>query len=170
MAVDLKNPPPGGADSAFASMQHLESMLAPHKRMIEQMSRAIPTLPNLTPEVTPERFSSKSIELLRDPRLANAMSGRLEGQIKDFEATLTENEEVGARLAAFGGSILLHIREISWHNPDLLILEGVLDGSGDRAKLLQHVSQTNLLLVAVKPPAGQKATRVGFNLDDPGGP
>lgn len=169
MATDLKSPPPGGADSMLDTMKRLEGALSPHKSYIEAIARAVPTLPHLPPEVTPVMLTPK-IELPQDPRLANAMCGRLVEQIKDFEANLSENEEVGARLAAFGSSILLHIRDISWHNPDLLILEGVIDGSGDRAKLMQHVSQTNLLLVAVRPPAGQKPVRVGFNLDEPESP
>jgi hypothetical protein len=86
----------------------------------------------------------------------------LERYIGEFEAALTAEEEVGARLVSFGQELLLHVRQIGYSVPSLIVFDGHLDGRDDRVRLVQHVNQLSFLLVAV--PVAKNETRqpIGF--------
>lgn len=44
--------------------------------------------------------------------------------IKDFEAELDNEHEVGARLVSFGQSALLHIEDVGYYGPDIITFYG----------------------------------------------
>lgn len=90
------------------------------------------------------------------------MHERLVRYITEFEADLSDEEEVGGRLVNFGADTTFHIDDISYHGPDLLMFYGV-GANEKRLMLLQHVSQVSVLLVAL-PKSGEKAKRIGFRL------
>lgn len=94
---------------------------------------------------------------------ASVMYDRLVKQVKDFQDSLAETEEVGAAVAHFGMGVTIHVTGIGFANPYLIVFSG-LDGDGREVTLMQHVSQVSLLLVPVKPLVeGQPARRIGFN-------
>jgi hypothetical protein len=92
------------------------------------------------------------------------MSERLVHRIAAFEKDLAPDEEIGARLASFGQSVLIAIVDLGFHNPNLIVIYGTTP-QGDRCTLLQHQNQVNILLVAMKVPDGKEPTRIGFKLE-----
>jgi hypothetical protein len=86
----------------------------------------------------------------------------LESYIREFEATLTAEQEVGARLVSFGQELLLHVRQIGYSTPHLIVFDGQLDGRNDRVRLVQHVNQLSFLLVAVPVPKDEPRLPIGF--------
>lgn len=88
------------------------------------------------------------------------MHERLMESIKRFEDGLTSEEEAGGRLAQFGSEILIHIDQVGYYGPDIMMFKGATL-TGDRVLLLQHMHQLNLLLVAL-PKRGPTPRRIGF--------
>ena len=80
--------------------------------------------------------------------------------VKEFEADLDDDHEIGARLVSFGHSVQIHVQHISYAEPFLITFEGV-DGGGQRMRLIQHVSQLSFLLVAVRK-LEDKPYRIGY--------
>ena len=82
-------------------------------------------------------------------------------RIKEFEDELDNDHEVGIQLASFGQSINLAVTEIGYSNPSTLVFYGYV---GDqRATLIQHMSQLNFLLLAMKKTDPEKPPRrIGF--------
>lgn len=82
-------------------------------------------------------------------------------RIKEFEDTLDEDHEIALRLASFGQSITLSVVDIGYSNPSTLVFHGYV---GDQpATLIQHMSQLNFLLLAVKKADPEKPPRrIGF--------
>ena len=70
-------------------------------------------------------------------------------RVEQFQKGLKENEEIGLQLANYGLATQLHIRIIGFQNPNLLEFSGLIDGN--EAVLVQHISQLNFMLIAVKP-------------------
>ena len=99
---------------------------------------------------------------------AHIMFERLMRQIKQFEATLQPNEDTAAYLASFGTQILITINNVGYHNPYFITFDGVNVESGQRVRLVQHVSQINVLFAAVTIPKEEtrKACRIGFYVDE----
>lgn len=103
------------------------------------------------PEITEENFELHEAALIFN---------HLRQRIKQFEANLGESEEIGLQLANFGLAAQLHIRAISYQNPNLIEFHG-LDPKGNKVTLIQHIDQLNFMLVAVKP-IKKEPYRVGF--------
>lgn len=97
---------------------------------------------------------------------AGRAAQQLYEEILAFEASLDSDQEVGAQLASFGHSVTVHLREVRFQQPGLIVLEGTAEGSGHRVRLVQHLSQLNVLLVAVplSAPESQRP-RIGFKTD-----
>ena len=87
---------------------------------------------------------------------------RIVRYICKFEEHLDSEHEIGGRLVTHGSGTTFHIQNIGHHGPDLVTFYG-LDEEGQRLQLIQHISQINILLVAVKK-IGRKARRIGFKL------
>ena len=81
-------------------------------------------------------------------------------RIKEFEGTL-DDHEVAVRLASFGQSITMSVTDIGYSNPSTLCFLRLI---GDqRATLIQHMSQLNFLLLAVRKADPEKPPRrIGF--------
>ncbi|RNF34386.1 DUF6173 family protein [Paracoccus methylarcula] len=91
---------------------------------------------------------------------ASLIFNHLRHRIRQFEANLDEDEEIGLQLANFGLAAQLHIRAISYQNPSLIEFHG-LDPKGNTVTLIQHIDQLNFMLVAVRP-IKNEPYRVGF--------
>ena len=82
-------------------------------------------------------------------------------RIKEFEEELDDEHEVAIMLASFGQSITMSVIDIGYSNPSTLVFYGYV--SNQRATLIQHMSQLNFLLVAVKKSDPEKPPRrIGF--------
>lgn len=78
---------------------------------------------------------------------AGWMYERLVKEITEFESGLPDNMQAGGRLVSFQNTTF-SISNVSYWGPDIIIFYGILD-TGAQVELLQHISQLNLLLVAV---------------------
>ena len=87
--------------------------------------------------------------LPKDRNLADEFHRRLINWINDFHKSLDNEHEVGAQLVNFGQTVTFHIRDIGYWNPSLISFEGENE-QGETIKLVQHVSQISILLVAMK--------------------
>ena len=111
---------------------------------LAQARSFVPTLPDST--VNPAKW----------------MHGRIVQSIVDFEAALDETQEIGARLVNFGEREPIHITDVSYKGPHLVIFHGTnLDGRP--VQLLQHVTQVSVLLVALPKEHGTPR-RIGYDL------
>ena len=89
---------------------------------------------------------------------------RLVKQIVKFEAKLSADEELGGRFVTAPKDGAIHIADIGYWNPDMLIFYGT-DSDGRSIELLQHHSQLSLLLCAI-PKEKEKPRRIGFILEE----
>ena len=80
--------------------------------------------------------------------------------VEEFERELDDEHEIGIRLASFGGVVVFHAEQIGFSKPNVITFYGVTE-EGERVQLIQHVSQLNFLLKAVKK-RDDKPTRIGF--------
>jgi len=100
--------------------------------------------------------------LVKSP--AESAFERLGNMVKDFEADLDNEHEIGVGLVCFGVSTQFHIQNIGYWGPDIITFAGVNE-NGERVQLIQNVSQLSVLLVAMKK-LGDKPRRIGFLWDD----
>jgi hypothetical protein len=98
---------------------------------------------------------------------AKWMFERLATYIKQFEGTLDDEHEIGARLVSFGHNLTFHIEDMGYFGPDMIVFYGKND-SGEPVQLIQHTSQLSVLLVAVRKQS-ERPRRIGFILDEPAG-
>lgn len=82
-------------------------------------------------------------------------------RIKEFENGLDNEHEAALQLASFGQSITMAVTDIGYSNPNTIVFYGLVNGQ--KATLIQHVSQLNFLLLSV-PKADPKnpPRRIGF--------
>jgi len=80
---------------------------------------------------------------------------------QEFESSLDEQHEVGARLVSFGSTITFHVRQIGYSKPNIITFDGTTD-EGDRVKLVQHVSQLSVLFIALPLKVETKKRSIGF--------
>jgi len=98
---------------------------------------------------------------------AEWMYQRLKKYIKEFEAHLDDDHEVGAHLVSFGHELTFHVQDMGYHGPDIITFYGKND-RGEDVQLIQHTSQLSVLLVAVRKQQ-EKPRRIGFVLDQKDG-
>lgn len=95
---------------------------------------------------------------------ARWMFERLATYIRQFESRLDEEHEIGARLVSFGANLTFHIEDMGYFGPDMIVFYGKND-KGEPVQLIQHTSQLNVLLVAVRKQEAHPR-RIGFILDE----
>jgi hypothetical protein len=94
---------------------------------------------------------------------ARVLYDRLCVQMREFEESLGEGEELAGLLASFGREMLVRITDIGYHNPYFMVFYGEDLASNERVQLVQHVSQVSVLFKAVpKPSEVPQARRIGF--------
>lgn len=99
---------------------------------------------------------------LRIPSPAESMYERIVRSIAEFEEDLKPDEEIGARLVSFGQGEVIHVLDVGYWGPDLITFEGT-NADGRPVRLLQHISQISVLLVALPVEKGPPR-RIGFDL------
>jgi hypothetical protein len=114
---------------------------------------------------TPD-FSPLKLPEIRLPENVTNPAGwtchRLIDNIRAFEADLDNEHEVGARLVAFGQSVVFHIDYIKSAKPHIITFMGT-DENGSKVHLVQHWTQLSVLLIALKKRAEQPK-RIGFEI------
>jgi hypothetical protein len=118
-----------------------------------RMGRAVAPLPGVLPR--PQDHSDNP---------ARWMFERLAAYMKQFEARLDEEHEIGARLVSFGHNLRFHIEDMGFYGPDMIVFYGKNE-KGEPVQLIQHTSQLNVLLVAVRKQE-EHPRRIGFILDE----
>lgn len=112
-----------------------------------------------------ERLTPRRGEPVLADRRAEDVFYRLVSYIREFEANLDHDHELGARMVSFGATVQFHIVDMGYWNPDIVTFDG-LDEAGHRMKLIQNVSQLNVLLVAMpKREENEEPRRIGFVLE-----
>ncbi len=116
-------------------------------------------------------FARPVIPEITMPRLPDSATNpakwtytRLVEYIKDFEAELDNDHEIGARLVSFGQSITFHIQDMGYYGPDIISFDGTND-QGEKLQLIQHISQLSVLLIGMKK-QNETPRRIGFILDE----
>ena len=88
---------------------------------------------------------------------------RIVRSIIDFEKKLDETLEIGLRLVSFSNAEVIHINDVGYWGPDLVIFYG-RNSLNHPVELIQHITQVSVLLVAM-PKEGEEARRIGFDLE-----
>lgn len=110
----------------------------------------------------------KDFEDIRTAPLAEGVCKRIVKEIIDFEAKLPEEYQAGGRLVSFAGLEAFSIIDIKYSNPNLLIFYGELP-DGSKVRLVQHQSQLNLMLLAVRrpePEIDKPRRKIGFSIEE----
>jgi len=112
-----------------------------------------------------ERLEPRPGEGAAAGRHAEDLFYRLVAYIREFEANLDHDHELGARMVSFGAAVQFHIIDMGYWNPDIVTFDG-LDEAGHRMKLIQNISQLNVLLIAMpKREENSEPRRIGFVLE-----
>ncbi len=106
-----------------------------------------------------------NIEIPRNYNLADWKYEKLKEQIEAFQADLSDELDVCVALASFGTSMVMQVTDIGYQNPDMLYFYGYINGN--QTQLIQHVSQLNFVLMAVKKEEPERPPRrIGFVPDE----
>lgn len=100
------------------------------------------------------------------PYLASDMYKRIVTLINHFESDLPDTMQAGGRLVS-SGNITFSIQDVGYWDPNMIVFYGELSDNS-KVELVQHLSQLNLLLVAVPRNDDISAPRriIGFNTKD----
>ncbi|MEG1451594.1 DUF6173 family protein [Brevundimonas sp.] len=91
---------------------------------------------------------------------------RLSKMIQEFESNLDKDEEVGFLVVGLPGDGTMQILDVGFWGPDLIMFFG-RNADGKPVRLIQHYSQINVVLSAMKKPEDQhEPNRIGFRLDE----
>ncbi len=91
---------------------------------------------------------SRSLAEAADAKSARGLVKRLMAEVREFEERLDESHEVGVRLVSFGQSLVFHVHQIGYIQPNLVTFAGTTDDS-QPVRLVQHMSQLSFLLMRV---------------------
>lgn len=100
------------------------------------------------PVIPPNESLDETEEDPDTPYLASDMYKRVIALINNFEADMPEDMQAGGRLVS-AGNITFSIQDVGFWDPNMIVFYGELS-DGSNVELVQHLSQLNLLLVAVK--------------------
>ena len=103
---------------------------------------------------------------LTPPNMAEYAVKAIYEEIADFEATLDAHHEIGMPVVGGPAGLCVHVREVYRFGTDKLVFVGI-DGDQRPVRLVQHLSQLNLLMLAA-PKLGSTAARIGFHATDVG--
>jgi hypothetical protein len=155
---------------AAEAAKHLEA----HKDTIESFTKRQKEIEEQRKKFMEPYAWQRDIMVQRQPKTfdeqnhASEFQKRLVEWIKEFDETLDEEHEVGARLVNFGESISFHIQSIGYWNPSLIVFNG-LTKNNEPVELIQHVSQISILLMKLpKIDPNKPKHRFGFSKEDNG--
>lgn len=94
---------------------------------------------------------------------AEWMFDRLVRLIADFESKLNDKEEVGGHLVQAPGDGAIHILDVGFWGPDMILFMGK-NQYGRPVRLIQHYEQVSVLLTALPKETEEPPRRIGFQL------
>ena len=100
-----------------------------------------------------------------NPNHASEFLRRLVEMANQFNKSLDNEHEVGARLVSFGQTQTFHLENISYYDPSLITFSGHTE-TGDPVTLVQHVSQISVLFIKMKRSNPEKP-KMGFVIEPP---
>ncbi|TIP05703.1 MAG: hypothetical protein E5X72_06110 [Mesorhizobium sp.] len=112
---------------------------------------------NWMPEIRPLRIPEIKI-----PNPAEDTFQYIVKSIIAFERRLKKDEEIGARWVSFGGETV-HITDVGFMGREIIKFH-CKNSRDEIVELIQHVSQVNVMLVAVKAKT-EEPLRIGFVLE-----
>lgn len=122
------------------------------------MARRVGPAPDPAPEEEAQDIVTEAAECP-----ASSAHARLIAAIAEFEDGLDDTQEVALGLAG-GSAGVLQIEALGWIEPDILTFDGI-DAEGIRTRMIQPVTQLNVLLVALPREDEEGAPRrIGFRL------
>ena len=80
--------------------------------------------------------------------------------VLDFQASLDNEHDVGLLLTNFGQSMLMEVTEIGYEKSVLMVFRGYV--KGNKATLIQHISQLNFLLTSIPKAPDKPKNTIGF--------
>ena len=102
---------------------------------------------------------------MRDYSMADWKYEKIKEQIEDFQKELSDDVDVCVALASFGTNMIMDVTDIGYQNPDMLYFYGYINGN--ETQLIQHTSQLNFVLMAVKKEEPERPPRrIGFATSD----
>lgn len=87
----------------------------------------------------------------------------------EFEKSLDERHEVGARLVSFGNAVSFQVQQIGYAPPTLISFDGITE-EGARVRLVQHVTQLSVLFIAMPIMEDKVKRPIGFVLPEESAP
>lgn len=103
-------------------------------------------------ELTVDTQSLQNIDdFVGTQNLASDFYQRLIEYIQAFDDTLTDEFSVGMKLVSFDQIITFSVTDLGFYNPSLICFYGKLEDESP-VQLIQHISQINFLLMAIKRP------------------
>lgn len=107
------------------------------------------------------QFQVPEIPRIRTPMQVDFFFEGLQQQVDEFQRSLDYDHEVGAALASFGQTFIMHVEKMYYQEPAMIYFEGTVNGN--KAKLVQHMNQLNFLLMAIEKESKEAAPRrIGF--------
>ena len=101
----------------------------------------------------------------RDYTCADFKYEVLRDEIETFQRELSEEYDVMVALTSFGSQMIMQVTNIGYQNPDVLFFYGSCNGQ--KAQLIQHVSQLSFMLLAMKKEEpDRKPNRIGFIVEE----
>ena len=89
---------------------------------------------------------------------------QLEQLIKEFEANLNNEQEVGLKIVSVGGTIAYYVEELNYYEPYILVFK-CHTADNQKIILIQHHPQLNFMLTTLpKQDPQQPAKRIGFKI------
>lgn len=84
----------------------------------------------------------------------------LKRYIQEFEQSLDAAHEVGIMMTNFGQSVLMHVTQVTYEDPVLMVFKGYVNGR--EATLIQHINQLNFMLTTVEKEPDRPKRQIGF--------
>lgn len=117
---------------------------------------------NLVQKASMTKQKTISMGTIQEGCIAEVVAQNIYEEIKAFQATLPDENDVALSIVQFGGTTTMFVDSIGYIGYNLIRFGG-LDSSGKPLELIQHVSQVNfLLMVAGKPDAEMPKRHIGF--------
>ena len=129
----------------------------------EAVRRAMQSIGSLTTYNPPAAIPVPGPRDPRDGYRASDFRNQIVDWITDFDASLDDAHEVGFHLVSFGPSLVFHLTDIGFSDPQLISFFGHKEEDEQPVQLIQHVSQISVLLVKVKrADPSEPKRRIGF--------
>jgi len=124
-----------------------------------------PSIPNIDTAIWRDSHPAKMREIA-EANLASEFYSYLAQRIRNFDASLDQEHEVGVRLVNFCQTLVFHLAGMGYSNPSLITFNGVTD-NGEPVELIQHVSQLSVLLMKLPRREPEKPKQpIGFKLSE----